>query len=102
MSKSADPIGVTLSVPGNIDAVGVYEADGGIPTFETGEPYTLSDGVTVQYPVAIFNAGGTHYTDQAGNFLQALPITGVTPPDPNSDGITWDANTTWDNGAYWS
>lgn len=100
MSVPADALGVTLVVPEGVDPVGVYDDDGGLPTFESNAPYTLSDGVTMQQPVPIFYPGGTMYRDRAGNLAQSLAIRGVTPPDP--EGIAWDSNTTWDNGTYWS
>lgn len=102
MSTRPDAIGVTLSVPDGVDPVGVYEADNGLVTFESNAPYTLSDGVTIQHPVPIFYPVSTAYKDSAGNLLQALAVSGVTPPEPEPDGIMWDDNTTWDNQTYWS
>ena len=94
----AEPIGVTLDEVEGQESVAVYESDTGLDVFSTDVPYLLSDGVSLQAPMPVFDAGGSVYTDSMGNAQSALAVHGLSPPD----GITWDDNQTWDNGTFWS
>lgn len=93
------PLGITFVARDGQSSTGVYEAEGGIETFETDEPYVVHGTPYLTDPLPVFDAGGPVFQDAMGNAYQALPIRGVTPP---VDGITWDNDTTWDNGTYWS
>lgn len=94
----SEPIGVTLEAVEGQDSVAVYESDTGLEVFSVSAPYLLSDGVSLQAPMPVFDAGGSVYTDSMGNAQSALAVSGLTP----SSGITWDAGQTWDNGTFWS
>lgn len=89
------PLGVTVGEGGT----GVYEHEAGIEVFQTDTPYLLADGVSLAAPLPVHFVDGPVFFDSYGNPQAAIPVRGATPP---VDGITWDANTTWDNGAYWS
>lgn len=93
------PLGITFVARDGQPSTGVYEAEGGIETFETDEPYVVHGTPYLAAPLPVFDAGGPVFQDAMGHAYQALPIKGVTPP---VDGITWDNDTTWDNGTYWS
>lgn len=94
----SEPIGVTLEAVEGQESVAVYESDTGLDVFSTDVPYLLSDGVSLQDPMPVFDAGGSVYTDSMGNAKSALAVKGLTP----SSGITWDAGQTWDSGTFWS
>src|SRR5690554_4818793 len=95
------PIGVTLTVPSGKSAIGVYEDESGIPVFSTNAPYLLSDGKSLCDPMPVFDAGGPIYQDSMGNVRFSLAVSGLNAGD-DEDGITWDNNTPWDGGTFWS
>lgn len=78
---SKQPLGVTFIVPDGQEATGVYEDPNGIEVFEADEPYLLEDGVSLQSPLLVFDAGGPTFQDSMGNAQKALAVTGLTPPD---------------------
>lgn len=94
------PLGITYVVPDGQSPTGIYDSESGIEAFETDVPYLAGGSGSLTSPMPVFNAGGPVFQDAMGNAHQALPIKGVTPPDP--DGITWDNNTLWDGGTFWS
>ena len=96
------PLGITYTIPEGKSATGVYQAEGGIESFETDAPYLAGGGSALTSPLPVCDAGGPVLQDAMGNAYQALPIKGVTPPDPDPEGMMWDNGTTWDNGTYWS
>lgn len=89
------PLGITVGEGG----IGVYEHEAGIDTFETDGPYLLNDGVSLASPLPVHFVDGPVFFDSNGNPQTAIPIRGSTPPP---DGITWDNNTPWDGGTFWS
>lgn len=94
----AEPIGVTLNLVDGQDSVAVYQDDTGLDVFSADAPYLLSDGVSLQAPMPIFDAGASVYIDSMGNAQSALGVNGLSP----ESGITWDSGQTWDNGTFWS
>lgn len=94
----ADPIGITLNLVEVQDSVAVYQADTGLEVFSADAPYLLSDGVSLQAPMPVFDAGASVYIDSMGNAQSALAVNGLSP----KIGITWDSGQTWDNGTFWS
>lgn len=62
-----EPLGITFIIPTGQEATGLYEVEGGIEVFETDTPYLLSDGVSLQPPLPVFDAGGAIFTDSMGN-----------------------------------
>lgn len=74
------PLGVTLIVPVGREATGVYTDPNGVEVFTTDTPYTLSDGVSLQPPLPVFDAGGPTFSDIMGNMQAALAVSGLTPP----------------------
>lgn len=93
------PLGVTFDVPAGQEATGVYEAESGVEIFETGAPYLLSDGVSLAAPLPVHFVDGPVFFDSLGKPQAAIPVRGATPP---ADGVTWDNNTRWDGGTFWS
>lgn len=55
-----EPLGITFIIPDGQEATGLYEVEGGIEVFETDTPYLLSDGVSLQPPLPVFDAGGLY------------------------------------------
>lgn len=96
------PLGITYVVPDGQSPTGIYDSESGIEAFESDAPYMAGGSDALTSPLPVFDAGGPVFQDAMGNAYQALPVKGVTPPEPDPDGITWDNNTTWDNGTYWS
>lgn len=92
-------IGVTLSTVSGQEALGVYEAEGGVEVVQTDAPY-LTSALSLQSPMPVFDAGGPVFVDGMGRPQMSLPVTGLGPLPPA--GITWDSNTPWDNNTYWS
>lgn len=92
-------LGVTFVEPGTRGALGVYDAPNGIEIAEQAGPYLLTDGSTLVTPIEVFTVTGTTFVDADGDLHQAMPVIGASAP---IDGVTWDANTTWDNSTYWS
>lgn len=93
-------LGITTAKSEAADVLGVYESPNGVEVFETDAPYLLSDGDSLMSPIPVIVVDGPVYTDTMGNTQSALAVTGLGPTPP--EGITWDANSTWDNGTYWS
>lgn len=78
-----EKIPVTRTVPDNVDPVHVYEAEGGMPVFESASPVLMSDGVSLVDPTPVRDAGGPRYLDSLGNAKDAVPVTGLTVnPEP--------------------
>jgi len=92
---SKQPLGITVGEGG----IGVYEHADGIETFETDSPYLLADGVSLAAPLPVHFVNGPVFFDSYGNPQAAIPVRVTTPP---VDGITWDNNTPWDGGTFWS
>lgn len=72
------PLGITYSIPDGQEATGVYEDPDGIEVFETSIPYTLSDGVSLQPPLPVFDAGGPVFQDALGNAQIAQAVKGLS------------------------
>lgn len=96
------PLGITYIVPAGQSPTGIYNSESGIEAFETDTPYLAGGSDALTSPLPVFDAGGPVFKDSMGGLHQALPIKGLTPPEPDPDGITWDNNTPWDNNTYWS
>lgn len=89
------PLGITVGEGGT----GVYEHEAGIEVLQTDAPYLLADGVSLAAPLPVHFVDGPVFLDSYGNPQAAIPVRGATPP---VDGITWDNNTPWDGGTFWS
>ena len=89
------PLGITVGEVGT----GVYEHEAGIEVFQTDTPYLLTDGVSLAAPLPVHFVDGPVFFDSYGNPQAAIPVRVTTPP---VDGITWDNDTTWDGGTFWS
>lgn len=76
------PLGVTFTVPPGHEATGVYEDPDGVEVFESDTPYLLSDGVSLQPLLPVFDDGGAIFTDSMGNTQRALGVSGL-PGDDN-------------------
>lgn len=48
-----ETVGITLTVSFDIDPIPVYETENGIIVVEKGEPYLLSDGVSLVAPIPV-------------------------------------------------
>lgn len=95
------PLGITFVARDGQAATGVYESAGGIETFETDEPYVVHGTHYLADPLPVFDAGGPVFQDAMGSAYQALPIRGVTPPDPDppANGVTVDGAPVTHEGA---
>lgn len=104
MTSPKQPLGITLVAQGSAGATGVYEDPSGIEVFETNEPYLLEDGVSLQPPLPVFDAGGPVFQDSMGNAQRALAVRGLTPPSGESwilrDG-NWNDGGVWKDGETW-
>lgn len=76
-----EPLGITFIIPDGHEATGPYEVEGGIEVFETDTPYLLIDGVSLQPPLPVFDAGGAIFTDSMGNAQRALGVSGLAGDD---------------------
>lgn len=77
-----EPFGVTFVPVAGMEAVPVYEAEGGMPVFITDEPYLASDGLSLMSPLYVVDAGGPTWMASDGSLQSALPVTGLTPIIP--------------------
>lgn len=77
-----DPLGVTFLPIAGMEAVPVYEAEGGTPVFITDDPYLLSDGLSLMAPLYVVDAGGPTWMDMEGQLMASMPVTGLPPPEP--------------------
>jgi len=69
-----DPLGVTFLPIAGMEAVPVYEAEGGMPVFVTDDPYLLSDGLSLMSPLYVVDAGGPTWVASDGSLQAALPV----------------------------
>lgn len=69
-----EPIGLTLQVPHDQDPVPVYQADGGMPSFEVDAPYLLGDSHTLLAPTPVVVSAGPVWHDALGNARDAIPV----------------------------
>lgn len=77
------PLGITFVVPGDCDATGVYQSDGGVDVFETDAPYLLNDGTSLTRPIPVVLVDGPVFSDTLGHAQSALAINmGGADPDP--------------------
>lgn len=74
-------LGVTLTVPAGQEAIGVYDAAGGVPVSIEDDPYLLSDGRSLVSPLPVKVVEGAVYTDSLGNAQTALAVTGLPEPE---------------------
>lgn len=89
-----DPLGVTFLPIAGMEAVPVYEAEGGMPVFITDDPYLLSDGLSLMSPLYVVDAGGPTWMDMEGQLMASMPVTGLTPPNA----VTVDGTPVTNNG----
>lgn len=77
-----DPLGITYVVPDGQEAIGVYEAEGGIPVVLVDIPYLMADATSLEAPIPVFDAGKPTWLDSAGQLMPSMPVSGLgdTPP----------------------
>ena len=83
-----DSIGVTYLVPDGQEPIPVYEVDGGIEVFVTDEPYILSDGLCLESPIPVVDAGGPTWGASDGSLQDAWPVSGLGDIEPPENGVT--------------
>lgn len=94
-----EPFGVTFLPVAGMEAVPVYEAEGGMPVFTTDEPYLASDGLSLMAPLYVVDAGGPTWTISDGSLQSALPVTGLGDSPPiEQEAVTVDGITVTNNG----
>jgi len=93
-----DPLGVTFLPVAGMEAVPVYEAEGGTPVFITDEPYLASDGLSLMAPLYVVDAGGPTWMDMEGQLMSSMPVSGLTPPEPEENAVTVDGIPVTHNG----
>ena len=64
-------IGVTIVANSAAGAVPMYRTESGASAFEIDEPYLLSDGVSLQSPVPVYDAGAPVGVDASGCPVQS-------------------------------
>ena len=83
-----DSIGVTYLVPDGQEPIPVYEVDGGWPVVVTDEPYLLSDGLCLESPIPVVDAGGPTWLARDGSLQAAWAVSGLTPIEPEENAVT--------------
>lgn len=99
-----DPLGITYVVPDGQEAIGVYEAEGGVPVALADDPYVISDGTSLEAPIPVFDAGEPTWLNSAGQLLPALAVTGLEPPMDYPwvlESGNWEVSKYWLIGRPW-
>lgn len=68
-------IGLSIESGSENGAQAVYHDADGIPSEEKTTPYLLSDGVSLQAPIPVYDAGGKVGLDSVGRPVDAWPVT---------------------------
>ena len=93
-----DPLGITYVVPDGQEAIGVYEAEGGIPVVLVDTPYLMADATSLEAPIPVFDAGEPTWLDSAGQLMPSMPVSGLTPNEPEENAVTVDGIPVTHNG----
>lgn len=84
MANPIDPIGVTAIVPDGQAAIPVYQNASGLSTKAEDEPYLLSDRISLESPIPVFDAGAPIWISEDGSPVDALAVSDL----PSGDGPT--------------
>lgn len=74
LMTNKESIGVIIAPNSAAGAVPMYRTESGASAFEIDEPYLLSDGVSLQSPVPVYDAGAPVGVDALGRPVDALPV----------------------------
>lgn len=91
-------IGVTYLIPEGHEPIPVYDSGDGVPVFITDEPYLLSDGLCLESPIPVVDAGGPTWLARDGSLQAAWAVSGLTPPEPEENAVTVDGIPVTHNG----